>query len=67
MEEWGTMHLNLIIRKYKISQEGKRKPKSTTGQKGTDLIEDISMFNKATVHLRAQMTPPMNKEHQNSF
>ena len=67
MEEWGTMHLNVLIRKWRISQEGKRKPISAASQKGTDLIEDLFMFNKTVVHLRAQMTPPMKREHQNSF
>ena len=65
VEELGTMHLSVLIRKKIIRLKKQRKPKQITSRKGRDSIENHFMLNKTAVHLEAQMNPPMKKEPLN--
>ena len=67
MEELDTMLLSVLIRKQGIRLKNQRKLHQITGKKERNSIENISMLNKTTVHLKTQMNPQVKKEHLNFY
>ena len=67
VEELDTMLLSVLIRKQGIGLKNQRKLHQRTSKKERNSIENPSMLNKTTVHLKTQMNPKVKKEPMNSY
>ena len=67
VEYLDTMLLSFLIRKQGIRIMNQRKIHQRTGRKEINLVENPSMLNKTTVHLKTQMNPQVKKKPLNFY